>query len=225
MKTSVVLCFFLSGALGASAQSLYRADHGFEKENPQLKYDWFLGRTVFQAYPAEAELSFYVMPSFKAQYGVCLRTTRSGYEVVSTRARRDLWSVTENWSQLAAEQIVALAKRVNDAGLIETFRRDVDRATGERVVREWQRLLSESRVGDRPMGLDGATAVFCSFFGEGRRVSRDAWSPKVGTPARKLWEIGDALCAFARGENQELIEKALLLPSKEQPEKTGTLDD
>lgn len=225
MKLSAILAIALWLPVVAAGQSLYQAEHTFEQQDARSSYEQFLGRTVFQGYAADADLSFYVMPSFKGQYGAWMTKTKEGYGVVTTRARRDLWSVTDRWDNLTAEHAAALARQVNDAKLIETSRRELDRVAGERVLREWQRLLVESRLGERPMGADGATAVFRSFFGRRGQISRDAWSPKVGTPARKLWEIGDALCAFARGENQELIEKALLLPSKELPEKTGTLDN
>jgi hypothetical protein len=225
MKAFAALTIFFCTAILAWSESLYQADHAFDGEDPRFKYELFLGRTVFQGYPPNAELSFYVKPSFKAQYGVWMKQTKEGYVVVSTRARRDLYSVTNDWSNLTPLDAVDLAKQVNDAKLIETFRRDLSATTGARVVREWRRLLVESRLGDRPMGADGATAVFRSFFDERGLVSRDAWSPKIGTPARKLWEIGDALCAFARGENENVIEKALALPAKETPEKPVRVDD
>src|SRR5688572_23240833 len=57
----------------------------------------FLGKTVFEGYPTSAILSYFVRPWFEAAHGVWLEKTKDGFAVVSTRVRRPLYYVGDEW--------------------------------------------------------------------------------------------------------------------------------
>jgi hypothetical protein len=220
MKIFAAICTVLGTAILAQGSPFFlQRDLAFHLP------DSLLGRTVFEGYPSSPALGYFVRPWFEAAHGVWLEKGMDGFTVFSTRMKRPLYYTGAEWPTFSQQQKDELVEQVKEAKLVESFKRDLGKALGERVVLEWQRTLTESRVGKPGLETDGAAIIFSSFVEGKGGISRDAKSPPPGTPAGKLRAIGEALCAFARNGEVGPIEAALSLPAKESTEKPGSIDD
>lgn len=213
MNAYRLLLALLATSTWSHGASFFEGDHVFGQS--EFQYEYFLSQTVFGGYPnSAAPLVFYAMPSFRPEYGVWMSVDKDGYTVVHSRAKKNLWSwAGENWGKLS--ELEGKIRTANKEKLYEFHERTLAKGLGNKVVSVWQQLLLDGKTGEHLPGIDGNTGVFRTFIPDKGRISRDAWSPAIGTPAAKLWAIGDALGVFARTGDQSAIEKALALKSSD----------
>jgi hypothetical protein len=196
-------------------------------------------RTVLKdVYGPDIRLRAVVEPSFQVEYAVALRQEGSGYEIVTLRPSRQIWTYAaiarlksghagtfrttgDDFSgdlvDTTAESIADLREGLpeNPADLpVSRCAAPVDADTAAGLLRAWHLMLLQVRPDKNSLGgADGTTYSFSMEEG-GRTLSGETWSPRRRTRPARLAAIAEAMLGYCQTRDPSQLRRISELARK-----------
>lgn len=157
-------------------------------------------------YRPEVILRIVIAPSSIPEEVAGIRKTADGYQAFAVTSESAVWDTYFILTARPSGDVLRNLKRRAPSDYREivthVYSAPISLKVVQRLVQIWQEMLLNTRKPtDRSIGLDGTTYRFDLLSIKGK--SAEVWSPKKGTKALALVQIGIALSKYARHQLNE----------------------